>query len=175
MTTTWKIWLQNFRMYGERQTKWRWTSQNVRTFTLNMKLQSNMWLRVYCFIPRTISRYLHIIYTISRYLHNISAAALLGIEIQEVRFPGFPAPRLAAVRWEWVVGMRWWITISSIYYIYLVSALIISIPSVHDTVCLSCAISLPLFVENELSKIAQNGRLSPLFICSATFCTFQSH
>ena len=114
------------------------------------------------------------IYTISRYLHNISAAALLGIEIQEVRFPGFPAPRLAAVRWEWVVGMRWWITISSIYYIYLVSALIISIPSVHDTVCLSCAISLPLFVENELSKIAQNGRLSPLFVLH-DFCTFQSH
>ena len=154
MTTTWKIWLQNFRMYGERQTKWRWTSQNVRTFTLNIRLQSNMWLRVYCFIPRTISRY----------LHNISAAALLGIEIQKVRFPGFPAPRLAAVRWEWVVGMRWWITISSIYYIYLVSALIFSIHSAHDTVCLSCAISLPLFVENELSKIAQNGRLSPLFV-----------
>ena len=113
--------------------------------------------------PAQYLQYLDI-YTISRYLHNISAAALLGIEIQEVRFPGFPAPRLAAVRWEWVVGMRWWITISSIYYIYLVSALIISIPSAHDTVCLSCAISLPLFVENELSKIAQNGRLSPLFV-----------
>ena len=51
-----------------------------------------MWLRVYCFIPRTIS-------TISRYL-DISAAALLGIEIQEVMFPGFPTARLAAVRWE---------------------------------------------------------------------------
>ena len=59
-----------------------------------------MWLRVYCFIPRTISTQYLDIYTISRYL-DISAAALLGIEIQEVMFPGFPpAPRLPAVRWE---------------------------------------------------------------------------
>ena len=113
------------------------------------------------------------IYTISRYLHNISAAALLGIEIQEVRFPGFPAPRLAAVRWEWVVGMRWWITISSIYYIYLVSALIISIPSVHDTVLELCHFSASFRGKWAVENCSE-WAIKPI-ICSATFCTFQSH